>query len=123
MSERDLQVLFIPTSNSGITFYRMYQYVESAMRRRLAHFHLLWWQWGLNETHPWEVDINEPEYAHRIGAELWEKVRQADVVVVGICHTKASLGVFRSVQEMQHDPRWPGRAVPVVMSFLVAPVS
>lgn len=50
-----------------------------------------WWDKSLVETHPWEVEIEDPAYKHRIKAELEDHSKKADVLVSQMAHTPAAL--------------------------------
>lgn len=95
-----LNVLFIPTSNSGIAYWRMYNFAAAAARVKAMNVHMVWWQKGLNEIHPWQYEIEMPEYHARILGELDAKVKQSDIVVMQMAHSPAALNVFMGIREM-----------------------
>ncbi len=99
-----IKPLFIPTLNSGVTYWRMMNFVQAAHRNRIMPAHILWWQKDLNENHPWQFDITSPEYRARIFGELDYASRIANVVVMGMIHTPAGLNLLQSIREAYGIP-------------------
>lgn len=99
----DLRVLYVPTSNAGVGYYRLWSWAVAAHRNRAFHALAPWYQKGMHETHPWEEDINTAQYHARIMNELWDHVQKADVVIFQMVHTPAALNVFLSVKEARPD--------------------
>ena len=95
----DLKVLMVPTTNSGVSWYRQWTWAVAAHRTRTMFAECLWWNAAQNETAPWEVDVDEPQYRSRILNELNAKARMADVVVFQMVHTMAALNVFLALKE------------------------
>lgn len=104
---RPLRVLFVPTSNSGVSFYRFWNFSVAANRTRAMLANVLWWQKDLNEIHPWETEISEPGHGARIINEIWERFLWADVVVFQMVHTHAALDIFLSMKEAAADAKIP----------------
>jgi glycosyltransferase involved in cell wall biosynthesis len=96
---KDINVLFIPTSNSGIAYWRMYNFVRAMHRNHYCNAHLLWWQKNLHEIHPWQTRIMKNPDCHAILAEMDDWVAQADVVVMQICHTPHALAAIRAIRD------------------------
>lgn len=94
-----MRVLFIPTTNSGITYWRMYNYAQSGNRRGFAEFDFLWWQWGLNEVHPWQTAVNDPSTKWAVLGEMDAQAREADVIVVQMIHTHEALVAFYALKD------------------------
>lgn len=94
-----MRVLFIPTTNSGITYWRMYNFAKSMNRRGTAEADFLWWQWGLNEVHPWQVEISNAVAKHAIMGEMNAQVREADVIVMQMVHTREALTAFYAIKD------------------------
>ena len=106
MNKKSLNVLFVETTNSGVAYWRMYNFLQAAHRNRVFHGHMLWWKWDQHENEPnWEIDITDPQYKARILNELDQKVRQADVVIMQMVHFQASLDVFMGIKEMYPNVR------------------
>lgn len=101
---RDIRPLFIPTQNSGVTWWRFYNFVNAAFYERAMDAHLMWWQKNLNEIHPWQIDLMTAEYRARILNEMDANVRKADVVVMGMIHTNAGLDMMMGIREMYGLP-------------------
>jgi len=99
-----IKPLFIPTLNSGVVYWRMFNYVNSMHRNRIAPAHLLWYQKGLTEQHPWQVDVTQNEFRARILGEMDSACRIADVIVMGMIHSPAGLNVFQSIREAYNKP-------------------
>lgn len=104
---RPLRVLFVPTSNSGVSFYRFWNFSIAAHRTRTMLANTLWWKKDQNDTHPWEVEIADPQYTSRIKNELWERLLWCDIAVVQMVHTHAALDLFLSMKEALADTRIP----------------
>jgi len=94
-----LKVLYIPTSNAGVSYYRMWSWNVAAHRNRAYLSHMPWFKYDQTENHPWEMDIEDPAHRTRIFNELWDHFRKADVVVMGMVHTPAALDMFLSMKE------------------------
>lgn len=98
--KNDLRVLFIPCSNAGVSYYRLWSWAVAAHRNRAMLVNCPWFQYDLTETHPWEVDITDPEHHSRILNELNSHVQRADVVVMQMAHTPAALNLFMTIKEV-----------------------
>lgn len=99
MSVAPLKVLFIPTSNSGVGYYRSWLWAVAAHRNRAFYADCLWYTYEALETASWEVDILDPAHNARIMNEMNAKVRMADVVIMGMVHTPAALNTFLAIKE------------------------
>ena len=98
---QDLRPLFIPTNNAGVTYWRMYNFVNSAQRNKIMNAWLMWWQKDLKEVHPWQFDVDITEHKYRIMGELDQRVRSADICIMQTAHTAHSLNVFKSIRDAQ----------------------
>lgn len=94
-----MRVLFIPTQNSGVQYWRMFNFAKAGNRLGLAEFDYLWWKWDLNEVHPWQTDIEDDSAKYAILGEMNDQARQADVIVMQMVHTPKALEVFYSLKE------------------------
>src|SRR3990167_10226865 len=99
-----MRPLFIPTLNSGVVYWRMYNFVNAGFRTETLDGHLLWWQKNLQEMHPWQIDLATNAYRARILGEVEACVRQADVVVIGMIHTGDGLNLVTGIREMYGLP-------------------
>ena len=100
----DVRALFISTSNAGVGYWRVWSWVLAAQRNKAMFAHAPWYEKGLNETHPWEVDVMDPYYKHRILDELNDHAKKANVVVMQMAHTPAALNMFLSLKETYKIP-------------------
>jgi len=98
---QDLRPLFVPTNNAGVTYWRMYNFVNSAQRNKIMNAWLMWWQKDLKEVHPWQFDVDITEHKYRIMGELDQRVRSADICIMQTAHTAHSLNVFKSIRDAQ----------------------
>jgi hypothetical protein len=89
----------IPTSNAGVSYYRLWSWAIAAHRNRTMHVMCPWFQYGLTETNPWEVDITDPMHHARILNEINSHAQRADVIVMQMAHTPAALNLFMSLKE------------------------
>lgn len=100
----ELRPLFIPTLNSGVSFWRLWNFVNAAFRNRIMNAHMLWWQKDMTDIHPWQSDIVDNRYRARILGEVDYCARQADVVVMGMVHSPAGLDLMMSIREAYGIP-------------------
>ena len=96
---KDLKVLMVPCSNSGVAYWRFWTFAQAAHRNRAMIVNVPWFQYAQSETNPWEVDITDPRHYARIMGEINEKVRIADVVIFQMVHTPAALNLFLTIKE------------------------
>jgi len=100
----NINALFVPTLNSGVQFWRMYNPVMAACRGGHFGANLLWWQKDLIDNHPWQVDINSNIHGPRIFGEMEAGARSADVIVMQVVHTPAGLTVMQGLRECYGKP-------------------
>lgn len=98
-----MRVLFIPTANSGITYWRMFNFAQAMNRQGIAEADFLWWQKDLNEIHPWQYQVTEAVTKHAILGEMNHCVQNADVVIMGMVHTRAALETFYAIKDAYPD--------------------
>lgn len=91
MIEKQISALFVPTTNAGVQQYRFTNFTTAAFRNKAFNALQLWWDKSATETAPWEVEIDDPAYKHRIKAELDDHAKKADVLVSQMCHTEGAL--------------------------------
>lgn len=101
---RDIKAGFIPTLNSGVTYWRMYNPVNAATRTGAFGAYLLWWQKGLTDNHPWQNEIVSNQFHARITGEMSALARQSDVIVMGLVHTPAGLTLMQGIRECYGKP-------------------
>ena len=98
--DKRLRVLFVPTTNAGVTYWRMLNYAAAAHRLGLGDLHLLWWQKDLTEAHPWENEIRDPQYCWRVTRELQEWALQSDAIVIQMLHTNDGMALLEALRDM-----------------------
>lgn len=103
--KKDLSVLYIPTTNAGVSYYRMWVWNQAAHRQRAFHSNMPWFKYDQNETHSWEVDIDDPQFYSRIHNEIWAHYLKADVVVFQMVHTPSALRMFLAMKDAARDSR------------------
>lgn len=81
----------------------MFNYAKAGNKIGEAQWDFLWWQWGLNEIHPWQYRIMDAVDKHAILGEMNAVVREADIVVVGMVHTPAALSAIYAMKDAYPD--------------------
>lgn len=99
-----MRALFLPTCVAGVNFWRMVNPANAALRNKLFHAHVLWWQKGNTEMHPWQMDIMMEAHRSRITGELDTMTRGADVVVMGMVHIPSGYHTFAGLRECYGKP-------------------
>lgn len=99
-----MKVLGIPTLVSGVTYWRMYNPFNAAYRTKTFDPHLLWWQKGLTEIHPWQADIMTNQHRARITGEIDYRCSGADVIIMGMVHIPAGLQTMQGIRETYGKP-------------------
>ena len=94
-----INALFIPCSNAGISYYRMNVWANAAHRLKAGSFFMPFWDKASTETHPWEVDIADGQFRQRILDELWDHAKKADVVIFQMLHTQPGLDLFLAMKQ------------------------
>ena len=93
------KVLMIQTSNSGVAYWRLYNFWKAMHRNNLADCRVLWWQKDMRQVHNWQSDIVDPMYMARMTGEMNAYARESDVVVFQSLHTEAALSVFYALKD------------------------
>lgn len=81
----------------------MFNYAKAGNLIGDAQWDFLWWQWGLNEIHPWQYRIMDAVDKHAILGEMNATVREADIIVVGMVHTPAALSAIYAIKDAYPD--------------------
>lgn len=102
---RQLRVLFIPTSSSGIQWWRIQSWVQSAWKQGLASFqNPLWmkehdgiqeWQSRLTDTAEKSYD---PIFVRQFIPMIESGCQQADAVVFQYAHEEGALELFEAIK-------------------------
>lgn len=94
-----MKVLFLPTLNAGVTYWRMYNFWKAAFRTNAFNCHLLWWKKDLTTIQPWQVDIKKSEYKHRILGEINVWAADSDIIVMQMPVTHEALQMFYALKD------------------------
>lgn len=98
-----MNVLMIPCTNSGVTYFRMFNFAQAAHRTGAADMHVLWWQKELSEWHPWQWECNQLVTRYTITGELDAWGQKADVIICQMVHTPAALELIRALKDRFPD--------------------
>jgi glycosyltransferase involved in cell wall biosynthesis len=101
---RQVAALFVQCSNSGVAQWRLTNFVNAAQRVKAGHFFQPWWDKSLTQTHPWELDIDDPMYRRRIGLEMLDHADKAEVIVAQMAHTRSALDFLLWVSKTKKLP-------------------
>lgn len=95
---REMKILFIPTLNSPVVFYRMENFVKYL--RRMGH-EVAFTYWGpdFGLSCFWEKDM-KPKFVEEIN----ELVYQSDIVVFQGIHTQKAIALILALQEAYKQP-------------------
>ena len=100
-----MKTLFIPTTVSGVTYWRMYNPWVAGFRTNAFKSWVLWWQKDMNANmHPWQGDIFSSQHHAKITGELSEACFDHDVVVMGMIHIKPGFQTLQAIREMYGKP-------------------
>ncbi len=100
-----MRALFIPTSNSGVTWWRMQAFVEAAWRTKAASFQNPLWYKDLNNIQPWQEKLTDkpgkpfdPIFIRQFVPMIESGCVQADAVVFQYAHEEGALELFDSIR-------------------------
>lgn len=93
-----LKVLFVPTTVSGVVFYRQWQPYLALKKTPGIEAAIWWYKTDQYDPHPWEDNIRHPEIGPTIVRDLEAGCQWADVVVWMGLHRVDSLMLFRSLK-------------------------
>lgn len=94
-----MNILFIPSTNSGVTFWRMQNFAVAMHRNGYAGAGVFQYYKDLNDAHPWQWECTKPVVQHAIVRALDESAQQADVIVVQMVHTFQALALIRALRD------------------------
>ena len=97
-----MNVLMVPTLNSGVCYWRFHNFVVAAHRSKQAGFQQIWWEKGRSEIHPWQLDLGKGQEDgswRRVTAEIFAWAKEADVIIVQMLHLSEGLELFYSLKE------------------------
>lgn len=100
---RRLNVLMIPTSNSGTIYWRLFNWWVAAHRTGVANFKVIGWQKDQTDLCPWQIDVAQEEYVPQIWGLMCAAAREADVIIFQYVHTEAALNLVYDVKNAFPD--------------------
>lgn len=97
--KKKIKILMVPCSNSGVTYWRMFNFWEAFHRNHLADCRVLWWTKDLKTTHPWEEELRNPLSAYRLTDEMNAYAKDSDVIIFQMVHIRESLAVIYALKD------------------------
>lgn len=96
MHNGKIKVLFLQTNNSGVAFYRLYQFAQRMSELGLAHSRM-YPPWDVKNVvmRDWENDFKETMPV------LTEMVDWADIVVIQYIHSDKGLSIVQAVRDLK----------------------
>ena len=94
----------VQCSNAGVAHYRLTSWSSAAHRNKSFPVMQPFWDKSLTETHPWEVDLDDPPLRRRILGEFNAHAQKAGVVVSQMIHTRAALTVLEGFKAVYGLP-------------------
>ncbi len=99
-----LKVLFLPTMNSGIVHYRMYQYKEAFNRLKLADAAMTFYDPRDDQQAEWQWYADKDPRLYGTTGELAHLIKQADVIVTQYVHTPQALALIEAMKATFQHP-------------------
>lgn len=99
-----MKVLFIPTSNSSVMYWRIQSFVECAFRTGKAQFqNPLWFKDLRNSIQPWQEKITngpnyDPIFIRAFVPAIESGARQADVIIMQYAQEEGALELFDALK-------------------------
>lgn len=96
-----MKVLWIQASNSGIAYWRLYNFWKAAHRNAEFDSWVMWWQKDLSHYHPWQDHIVSDDALKKYGVleEMNGMIANHDVIVWQSIHTPAALELFYAAKD------------------------
>lgn len=95
-----LKVLFIPTMNAGISYYRQWNFKVAMNRLKLADAAMPWFHFLQNDVQQWQFHVlDDPQVYARSGV-LNSLVKQADVIIVQYLSDMAGLALIEAFKAL-----------------------
>ena len=104
---KKIRALFVNTSSSGVSFWRMFNFWPAAVRTGVMDIAMPFWQKDCSESHPWQTDMRNVELKHAYLGKLGACLREADVCVFQMAHFRDALNVFLSMRDAYEEVRVP----------------
>jgi hypothetical protein len=95
------RVAFIPTQNGGVNYYRMAAWAFEMRTYRRVEAAVFAFQYGLNDPHPWQADIQSNPIVRKQINSLCE---MADVVVWHPLHYDHTFDFFMEMRSKHDKP-------------------
>lgn len=115
------RVLFVPTANAGVSYWRMWNFAQAMHRSGTAETQILWYDKNRVDLAEWELELTQAR-AHddymgqyRLTQCLDILARQSNAIVFGLVHSLAGLDIFTSLVEMRKAGHL--RYAPIIMEL------
>lgn len=99
-----LKVLFIPTMNSGVAYYRQYQFKEAFNRLKLVDAAMAFYDPRTEQQGEWQWYADKDPRLYGNNGELVHLIKQADVVVIQYVHTPQALALIEALKATFQNP-------------------
>jgi len=98
-----MNVMFLPTLNAGVTYWRMFNFWVASYRKNAFGCNTLYWDKGLTEHQPWQNALGIPAQKHQVLNYINMCARTADIIVMQLPITYEALHVFESLLDAFPD--------------------
>jgi hypothetical protein len=96
-------VLSVITGNSGVAYWRVYSWWNSAKRTGKMNCAMLGWEKQQDYSAPWQFDIADANHQPRLFGMLYSGGQQADAIVFQRVETDAALTTFYAMKDQFPD--------------------
>lgn len=103
-TSKPLKVLFIPTMNSGVMYYRMYQYKEAMNRLGLAEAAMPFYSSEQDFQGEWQWYADKDYSLFGSRGLLVHLIKEADVIVTQYIHTPQALALMEGLKATFQHP-------------------
>lgn len=93
-----LKAFFLCTANSGVAYYRLWQFKEAMNRMKLASVAMPWWNSGQLHAQEWQWHVHDDPRVYARTGVINQLVRQSDVVVTQFLHSWEALALIEAVK-------------------------
>lgn len=101
---KQLKVLFIPTMNAGVAYYRMYQFKDAINRLGLASVVMPFYDPEAENQGEWQWYADKDFTLNGSRGELVHLISQADVIVTQYVHTPQALALLEGLKATFQHP-------------------
>lgn len=100
---KKLNVMFIPTSSSGVAYWRIQNFVEAAWNTGCSNFVNPLWFKDSNDIQEWQIKLSDgpkydPIYIRHFIPAIESGCQKADAVVFQYGHTDGAVDLFESIR-------------------------